>query len=128
MAHRPAHDVGLGDVLDLDGRLHARLHADVFQLALERDAVHDRGEHPHVVGHGAVHAAGVGGRAAPDVAAADNDGDLDAEAVDFLDGEGDVADDLGGDVVGAAGLAERLTADLEDDAAVTNLLGGIHVD
>ena len=46
------------------------------------------------------------GGAAPDVAAADDDGHLHAEGADLLDGFGDVEDDLGRDVVGAADLAQ----------------------
>ena len=49
-----------------------------LERLLQRERVHDRGEHADVVGLGAVHALGRSGQAAEDVAAADDDGDLDA--------------------------------------------------
>jgi hypothetical protein len=65
--------------LHLDRRQHARVRAARFQRVLQRQRVDHRRQHPHVVGVRAVHAR----RAAPeDVAAADHQRDLDAQAVD----------------------------------------------
>ena len=65
----------------------------LLERVLQRQGVDDRGQHAHVVGGGAVHAAGAGRQAAEDVAAADDDGRLDAEALNLAD----VARDARGD-------------------------------
>ena len=62
----------------------------LLERVLQRQRVDDRRQHAHVVGGRAVHAAGAGRHAAEDVAAADDDGRLDAHALDF----GDVLGDL----------------------------------
>ena len=59
--------------------------AGLLERVLEGQAVHDRGQHPDVVAGRAVHALGRRGHAAEDVAAADDDADLDAEAMDLGD-------------------------------------------
>ena len=68
----------------------------LFEGVLQREGVDDRGQHAHVVGLRPVHADGAGGDAAEDVAAADDDGQLHAEGLDFAhlprDLRGDVAD------------------------------------
>jgi hypothetical protein len=53
---RSAADVGLGDVLHLDRRHHAREDAVVLEVVLQREPVHDRREHAYVVGLRPVHA------------------------------------------------------------------------
>ena len=68
--------------------------ADVLEGALQGQAVDDRGEHAHVVGGGALHAAMAGAQSAPDIAAADDDRDLHAEVVHFFDLRADLLDDL----------------------------------
>ncbi len=50
----------------------------VFEGVLQRERVLHRGDHADVVGRGAVEALGGGRDAAEDVAAADDDGKLDA--------------------------------------------------
>ena len=54
-----------------------------LQARLQRQPVDDRRQHAHVVGGRALHATRAGRLAAPDVAAADDDGDLDAERDDL---------------------------------------------
>ena len=49
-----------------------------FEGVLQRQGVHDRGQHADVVGLRAVHALGGAGHAAEDVAAAHDDGQLHA--------------------------------------------------
>ena len=49
----------------------------LLERVLERQRIQHRRDHAHVVGGGAVHALAAGGESAPDVAAADDDGDLD---------------------------------------------------
>ncbi len=58
----------------------ARVDALVLEGVLERERVLHRREHADVVAGRAVHAAGGGGHAAEDVAAADHDGDVHVEA------------------------------------------------
>ena len=92
----------------------ARVDAVVLQRVLQRQGVLHGGHHADVVAGGAVHAAGGGGHAAEDVAAADNDGDVDVEAAGDLDGLGEA---LGGRGVDRPRLAaQRLAAQLEKDA------------
>ena len=57
-----AADERLGDVLHLDRGLHARRQADLLERALQRQAVDHRGQHAHVIGGGALHAAMAGAR------------------------------------------------------------------
>mmetsp|Transcript_22577 Transcript_22577/g.57359 ORF Transcript_22577/g.57359 Transcript_22577/m.57359 type:complete len:314 (+) Transcript_22577:1077-2018(+) len=51
-----AADVRLRHLAHLDRRLHARLHAQALQCALEAQRVHDCGQHAHIVGCGALQA------------------------------------------------------------------------
>ena len=60
-----------------------RLDAGPLEGVLEGEAVHHGREHADVVAGGPVHALGGGRQAAEDVAAADDDADLDAERVDL---------------------------------------------
>ena len=79
VAHRPAADVGLGDLGDGDRRLDARVRTESLECILEREGVEERREHAGVVGGRAVHPLGGGLHAAVEVAAADHDGDLGAD-------------------------------------------------
>jgi len=76
MALGAAADHRLADFVHLDSRLHAGFDADLFQRALHGQRVHDRSEHAHVVGLGAVHAFGSASHAAKDIAAADDEAQL----------------------------------------------------
>ena len=99
----------LGDLRHRDRRLHPRGHVDLLQGILQRQRVHDRGEHAHVVGAVAVDARRL--PAAPDVAAAHDDRGLDAEVDDL----GQLTRDQRGRVVGDAGAGgrrERLAGEL----------------
>ncbi len=90
--HGAAADVGLRDLLDLEGGLHAGRNPAPLHRVLQRQRVDDARQHAHVVGAGAVHALGRRADAADDVAAADHDGDLDAHRVDGCQLLGDAAD------------------------------------
>jgi hypothetical protein len=79
VADGAAADEGLGDLRDVDGREHARVHARLLQSVLQDDGVHHGGEHADVVGARPVHVARALRDAAEDVAAADDDRHLDAE-------------------------------------------------
>ena len=80
VAHRAPADVVLADFLDADRRHDACVAAEGFEGVLQRERVHDGREHAHVVGRDAVHAGASEARAAKDVAAADDDRDLDVAA------------------------------------------------
>jgi hypothetical protein len=84
---------------------------------LQGQPIDDGGEHPHVVGGRAIHAAGAGGEPAEDVAAADDDRGLHAERLDAGDVFGDARRDRGIDAVGV--IAHQCFAGkLEKDAFV----------
>ena len=84
VADGAAPDERLGDGAHLDGRHHARHDALLLERVLQRQGVDDRRQHAHVVAGGAVHPARAGGEPPEDVAAADDDGGLDAERLDLL--------------------------------------------
>jgi hypothetical protein len=85
VADRLAADVGLGELVDLDGALHPGRHADLLERVLQGQGVDDRGEHAHVVGGDAADRLAAVLLAAPDVAAADDDADLQSLRVGELD-------------------------------------------
>ena len=83
-----------------DRGLHARRLVDGLQRVLQRERVDDGREHAHVVGAGAVHAARRAAHAPQDVAATDDDRDLDAEiGASARDLVGDALHDDGVDAV-----------------------------
>jgi hypothetical protein len=79
MAHRAAADVVLAHLVDPDRGLHAHEHANRLQGVLQRERVHHRRQHAHVVGSDTVHAGPREAGAAEDIAAADHDGHLRAD-------------------------------------------------
>ena len=83
VAHGAAANVRLGQLLDLDGRHHARRHARALERVLQRERVDDRGQHAHVVALRAIHAFAGAAQAAEDVAAADHQAELHAGRVDL---------------------------------------------
>ena len=95
-----------------DRRLHASLDAELLQEVLQSQAVHDRTEHAHVVGTGAVHPPLVQLGTPEEVAAADDDRDLDTVRHHIGDLAGDRVDDVG--VHPELPTAEDLTGQLED--------------
>src|SRR3954465_13835435 len=115
VAHRAAADVGLGDLADVERRLHARVDVELLERVLELQRVQDDREHPHVVRRRAVHALGRARDAAIDVARPQDDRDLDAAVVHALDLLGDLAQAL--EVGAVLEVAhERLARELEQDA------------
>ena len=114
---------GLRHVVHFDRGLHAGRHAEVLQAAHQGHAIDHCGQHSHVVGRGAVHAAVGGGQTAPDVAAADDHRELHAQGSHFLDFSGERADDLGRDIIFAPRFAQGLAADFQEHAAVLRRFG-----
>ncbi len=93
-----------------------------FEGILQGEGVLHGGDHADVVAGGAVHAARGGGHAAEDVAAADHDGDVDAQLRATLIVP---AISLGGRRVDGPRLAaQRLPAQLEEDAVEGVRLAG----
>ncbi|EGJ74446.1 putative uridylate kinase [Streptomyces sp. Tu6071] len=114
--HGAQRDVRLGHLSHRDRRLDAGVDALLLQEVLEREAVHDRAEHAHVVGPRAVHAALLQLGAAEEVAPADDDGDLGTVAYDGGDLARDGVHHVGVDPEPAA-TGERLTGQLQQEAA-----------
>ena len=102
VAQRAAADVRLGDLVDPQRRLHSRFDAGATQRVLQRERIHKRGQHAHVVGGCTIHSGRAGRDAAEDVAAADDDGDLDAEPDDLAHFGDDPVDRLALDAVTVA--------------------------
>ena len=69
-------DVRLCNLSHLDCRLNPNRLASLFQKVLEREGVHDRSQHAHVVGTRTIHAALAEFCTAEEVASSDNDGNL----------------------------------------------------
>ncbi len=110
-------DLGHGDRGLDPGRL-----PDGFEGVLEGEGVDDRREHAHVVGAGPVHPSGRAAHAPPDVAAADDDRELDAELAARVGNLlGDALDNRGVDAVAGRGVGERLTRELQHRSAVAAL-------
>src|SRR6266478_6977853 len=83
MADGAAANEGLADLMHLDGTLHAGMYAELFEGILQGQGVENGGEHTHVVAGSPVNLKTLLSRAAKDISAADHDGDLRAEFVDF---------------------------------------------
>ena len=115
VAKRAAADVGLADAGHGDRRLHPRLGAQLLERALEREGVHDGGQHPHVIGAGPVEALGRGGHAAKDVAAADDETQLGAMLARGEYFAGERLDGVGVDAE-LAGTHQGLARQLEQNA------------
>src|ERR1017187_130981 len=117
MAYRAAPDERLGNRAHFDGGLHPRVHVVLFQCVLQRQRVDHGGQHPHVIARGAVEAVLARRQPAKDVAAADDDGQLDIQLLDVLDFPGDRVAGLGGNAV-LAGAEQRLAAQLQHHAPI----------
>jgi hypothetical protein len=88
-----------------------------WRMASAGQRIHHRGQHAHVVGRGAVHAGSTASDAAEDVAAADDDRDLDTQLHDF----GNVIDHaLDGGTVDAEGIVahQGFAGQFQKDALV----------
>ena len=93
-----------------------QLHAVVGERAFQGEGVHDGGEHADVIRGGAVHAAGGGAGAAPEISAADDDAEFKPGIHGLADFQGDAVHDFRRDVVPGAGSAQGLTAEFQNGA------------
>ena len=116
-AARAAAYVRLGDLVDPQRGLYARLDAGAAQRILQRERIHQRRQHAHVVGGRAIHPCRTGRHAAKDVAAADDDRDLHAKAHHFGDLGDNAIDRLALDAVAVA-AHQRLAGQLEQDSPI----------
>ncbi len=97
LVDRAPPDVRLGDLGDRDRGLDPEGHADRLELRLQRQRVDDHREHAHVVARRFFDAMFGDGRAADDVAAADDHRHLDTQIADLADLLGEVPRVLRGD-------------------------------
>ncbi len=123
MTDGAATDVRLSHLRHVDRGLDSSRLSQPLERVLQSQRVDDCRQHPHVVGLGPVHARPGTGHPAPDVATADHDCDVDADALARVD-------DLVSHVVGDASVdpvadlaRERLAGDLQQDAAVLGAHG-----
>ena len=84
MAHSTVADIGLRNLLHGNGRLHPNRNVKLLERIRHAERIDGGGQHPHVVGAGPIHLAAAA--AAPEVASAYHDGNLDAHLDAFLDG------------------------------------------
>ena len=122
VTNRPAPNERLGDRAHLERRHDAGVDLPLLEGVLQRQGVDDGREHSHVVARDAVDALRRRRDAPDDVSAADDDGNLDAEARDFRDLVGHARDHCRLDAEELA-AEERLPGELQQDPAVA----GFHV-
>jgi hypothetical protein len=101
--------------------------AVALERVLEREAVQDGGEHAGVVGSGPVHALARRLHAAVDVPGADDERRLDAALLHLLDLAGERVHPGGADAVRLV-AHERLSGELQEDAAERRAVGGVRAD
>ena len=116
MPHRTPSNVRLGDLVHRDRRLHARGNAHALERVLQGERIDHGREHPHVVGGGAIHTRLFVHFAAPDVSAANHDGDGNTGATHVGDLIGHGARRI--DVDAGIGSGERFAGDFEENAVV----------
>src|SRR3989344_990188 len=121
VSDRASPDEVLGHLMHLDGGLDPGHDADFLEGILERQSIDDRGQHSHGVARGPVDRAAA--LAAPDVAAADHDGELDFETGDLADLLDNVLEVPRIDRL-ASRARKTLPAQLQDDALVAGAHGG----
>ncbi len=117
MPDRPPPDVGLGHLGHLDGGLNAGRSPTLLERVLQGQRVHHGGQHPHVVGRGAVHPLRRPLEATEDIAAADDQGEPNVAPAMHLDQlVCEQADRMRIEAEAPFTLAERLPRHLEEDA------------
>ena len=117
MPDRPATDIHFCDLSHLDRRENARVDVHLLQSVLHRKGIHDRREHTHIVGGNTIKSLSACGESAEDIAAADDEGNLDSEVVNILDLRSNAAHDIGIDSESLV-AHQRFSAELEQDAFV----------
>ncbi len=120
MANGAETDVGLCQGTHLDRGLDAGAHSAPLQSVLQGQGVDHGGQHPHVIGGGPLHSMSHPVPAPPDVAGSQDDGDLDAEAVQ---GSNLLAERLGLIDIDptATPTCQRLSPQLQEDPPVAQV-------
>ena len=103
MSDGAAANVGLGDLVHLDGGHDAAVHATLFERILEGEGVDDGAQHAHVVGGDAIHVARLLRDTAEEVATAHDDGNLDTRLADLGDLCADLVNSVDIDTEAASG-------------------------
>src|SRR5680860_742748 len=109
-------NVGLGNLTHRDRGLHARLDALLVHEILQRQTVHHRAQHAHVVSTRTVHAALLELSSAEEVSATDHDGHLSAPEDNFGSLPRYGVHDI--EIETDPTAAEDLTGELEQDSFV----------
>ena len=78
MAHRSTPDVGLGNLLHVNGRLNTAENAVTLECVLQSQGIHHRCQHADVISLSAIHTFCGASKSAEDVTASDNNGQLHA--------------------------------------------------
>ena len=115
MTQRSAPCIRLRDLFHFDCRLYLRRNPECQKRVLQRQGIHDRRQHAHIVCRSPVHV--LARTSAPEVAAPDDNGDLHAQLVDLLDLLGDLARHFFTDAKMVT-ARKRLTADLEQHSFI----------
>ncbi|GBD19515.1 hypothetical protein HRbin27_02022 [bacterium HR27] len=117
-------DVGLSYLVHFDSGLHSGRNALAFQRVLQCECVDHGREHAHVISRCPVHPAGTRGQAAPDIAATDDDRDLNTTRGNPGDLLGEASDDDRVDAITSL-THHRLAGDLQKNPAVLSAGAGI---
>jgi hypothetical protein len=121
--HGPADQERLGDLPDLERRQHAGRNAERLERVLHGQAVDQRRQHSHLIGHHALEV--LRRRAAEEVPSADDDRQLHAEPVGVDDLLGQGGEDLARDAEPLI-AHQRLAGQLEQDPSVARRLRSSH--
>ena len=99
MAEGSSSDKGFGHIIHFDRGHHAGFDARMFEGVLQGEGINYGGEHAHVVGGIAVHASFATGRGtAPNVAATNDNGQLERGGEDIADLMSEAASEDGGEM------------------------------
>ena len=121
MTHRATTNERLSHLRHGNGALHASRHAVFFKPVLEREGIDDGREHAHVIPSRPLDAALASSQAAKNIAATDDDDDLDAELAHLANLSRHVVDRFRADA--DAGLAsQRFATQLEQDTAIFRII------
>jgi hypothetical protein len=100
MAEGSASDKGFGHIIHFDRGHHSGFDAGMFEGILQGEGVNYGGEHAHVVGGITIHATFAAGRGtSPDIAATNDDGQLEGGRKDIADLMSEPASDDRGEMI-----------------------------
>ena len=85
MTHCAAANIGFTNLIHWDGRDNSGMNALPFQRTLHRQRVHNRGQHAHVIGSGALHSLRRALQASEDITATDDHADFSPKIMNRFD-------------------------------------------